>query len=122
MLQTEFDFTLPKGYVDAEGQVHTRGTMRLATAMDEVAPLRDPRVRSNEAYLALILLSQVITSLGSLKKVTPGMMEHFFAADVAFLQEFYRKINGYDDLSRVEVECPHCGQSFEMEIPLLGGS
>ena len=122
MLQTEFEFTLPKGYVDAEGQLHKYGTMRLATAMDEVAPLRDPRVRANEAYLALILLSQVITRLGSLSQITPAIVETFFAADIAYLQEFYRRINGYDDLEHIQATCPNCGQTFEMETPLLGGS
>jgi hypothetical protein len=122
MLQTVFEFTLPKGYVDAEGRVHREGTMRLATAMDEVAPLRDPRVRANEAYLALILLSQVITRLGSLTQVTPNMVENFFAADIAYLQAFYRQINGYDDLERLHVTCPNCGHAFDMETPLLGGS
>src|SRR5690606_39836220 len=93
MLQTEFEFVLPKGYVDAHGTVHREGRMRLATAMDEIAPLRDPRVRANEAYLVVILLSQVITRLGTLPKVTPEMIEGFFAADLAYLQDFYRQIN-----------------------------
>ena len=79
-IQTEFDFVLPKGYVDENGTLHRDGTMRMATAMDEIAPLRDPRVRNNEAYLVVILLSQVITRLGSLNRVTPTMIEHFFAA------------------------------------------
>ena len=108
--------------MDEEGQVHRHGTMRLAMAMDEIAPLRDPRVQANEAYLALILFSEVITRLGSLSHVTVGMMEQFFAADIAYLQEFYRHINGYDELERKVVDCPHCGQPVEVETPLLGGA
>ncbi|HLU10025.1 MAG TPA: phage tail assembly protein [Oceanobacillus sp.] len=120
MLQTEFEFVLPKGYVDAHGTVHREGRMRLATAMDEIAPLRDPRVRANEAYLVVILLSQVITRLGTLPKVTPEMIEGFFAADLAYLQDFYRQINEVDG-QQIRVVCPNCGHEFEEEVPLLGG-
>jgi hypothetical protein len=119
MLQTEFPFVLPKGYIDENGGLHTEGTMRLATAMDEIAPLRDPRVRNNEAYLVIILLSQVITRLGSYTRVTPNMVEKLFAADIAYLQDLYRQINDVDD-RRISVVCPHCGQAFEAEVPLLG--
>lgn len=121
MLQTEFDFVLPKGYVDDGGVLHREGVMRLATAMDEIAPLRDPRVRNNEAYLVVILLSQVITRLGTLPKITPGIVERFFAADIAYLQDLYRQINELDGRMVVAV-CPNCGHEFEEEIPLLGGS
>lgn len=93
--RTEFPFTLPVGYVDQFGSVHKDGIMRLATAMDEIAPLRDPRVRANEAYLVVILLAQVITRLGSLPRVTPEIVERFFAADVAYLQELYQQLNTY---------------------------
>ena len=118
-LQTEFDFVLPKGFVDDSGNVHREGSMRMATALDEIAPLRDPRVRNNEAYLVIILLSQVITRLGTLTKITPGMVEKFFAADIAYLQDLYRQIN---DVSarKVTLWCPSCGHEFEEEIPLLG--
>jgi len=119
-LQTVFEFTLPKGYIDETGEVHQKGMMRLATAMDEVAPLRDPRVHSNEAYLALILLAQVITRLGTLDEVTPQMMENFFAVDVVYLQEFYRQINGLDEALWATVTCPHCGHTFDTAVPLLG--
>ena len=121
MLQTEFEFVLPKGYVDDQGTLHREGTMRLATAMDEIIPLRDPRVRNNEAYLVVILLSQVITRLGTLPKVTPAVVEQFFAADIAYLQDLYRQINDVD-AHRVTVTCPNCGHEFEEEIPLLGES
>jgi hypothetical protein len=119
MLQTEFDFVLPKGFVDDNGNLHREGSMRMATAFDEIAPLRDPRVRNNEAYLVVILLSQVITKLGTLQKVTPAMVEKFFAADIAYLQDLYRQIN---DVSarKVTLWCPSCGYEFEEEIPLLG--
>jgi hypothetical protein len=120
-LQTEFEFILPKGYVDENGRVHKEGTMRLATAMDEIAPLRDPRVRANEAYLAIILLSQVITRLGALTKVTPAMIENFFAADIVYLQDFYRRINEVE-LNVMAVTCPNCNHTFEVEVPLLGES
>lgn len=92
-IQTEFEFILPKGYVDELGNVHKHGTMRLATAMDEIAPLRDPRVRNNEAYLVVILLAQVITRLGNLPTVSPAMVERMFAADLAYLQDLYRQLN-----------------------------
>src|SRR3712207_6723286 len=92
-LQTEFEFTLPRGYVDNEGNLHKRGRMRLATAMDEIAPLRDPRVRANQAYLVIILLSRVITQLGTVDVIDTGVVENLFSADLAYLQDFYRRIN-----------------------------
>jgi hypothetical protein len=121
MLQTEFEFVLPKGYVDEQGDLHREGTMRLATAMDEIIPLRDPRVRNNEAYLVVILLSQVITRLGTLPRVSPNMVEKFFAADIAYLQDLYRQINDVDTHS-VTMICPNCGHEFQEEVPLLGES
>src|SRR5437016_13671084 len=92
-LQTEFDFTLPRGYVDSNGTMHRKGRMRLATAMDEIAPLRDPRVKANQAYLVIILLARVITRLGEVEVIDTGVIENLFSADLAFLQDFYRKIN-----------------------------
>ncbi len=120
-LQTEFEFTLPRGYIDENGKVHRHGVMRLATAMDEIAPLRDPRVRANEAYLTIILLSRVIVRLGDLPAVTTQVIENLFAADLAYLQDFYRRINE-EGLSTVKVKCPHCGFEFEHEVVPLGGS
>src|SRR3990170_6309085 len=93
MLQTEFDFTLPRGYVDRAGNLHRKGRMRLATAMDEIAPLRDPRVRQNSAYHTIILLTRVVTHLGTLPAIDTGIMEGLFTADLAFLQELYRQKN-----------------------------
>src|SRR5689334_321871 len=118
-LQTEFEFVLPKGYIDDNGNLHREGSMRLATAMDEILPLRDPRVRNNEAYLVVILLAQVITRLGTVPKVTPAMIEKFFAADITFLQDLYRQINDMD-AHMVGAVCPNCGHEFNVEVPLLG--
>jgi hypothetical protein len=92
-LRTEYEFTLPKGYVDGSGTLHKSGTMRLATARDEIDPLRDPRVRENEAYLTVIILARVITSLGTLPQVTPKTIEELFAADLGYLQDLYGIIN-----------------------------
>lgn len=92
-LQTEYRFTLPKGYVDDRGGLHREGVMRLATARDEIEPLRDPRVKDNEAYLTVIMLARVITELGTVHQVTPKTVEGLFAADLAYLQDFYRIIN-----------------------------
>jgi len=121
MLQTEFSFSLPMGYVDADGVMHKDGVMRMATAFDEIAPLRDPRVQSNPAYLLVILLSRVIVKLGSLDYINPKTIEGLFAGDLAYLQEFYRRINE-NGHSRVPTRCPHCEQNFEVEINNLGGS
>jgi len=122
MLQTEFDFTLPRGYLDENGVLHREGTMRLATALDEIAPLRDPRVRNNEAYLTVILLARVITRLGTLRTVTLHTIENMFAADLAFLQDFYRRINDDGSSTHQAATCPNCGHSFEVEVTRLGGS
>lgn len=119
VLQTQFDFQLPKGYVDDNGTIHREGTMRMATALDEIAPLSDPRVRQNDAYLIIILLSRVVTRLGTLPKITPNIIEQLFAADIAYLQDLYRRINELDS-ARLTVTCPSCGEEFEVEVPLLG--
>lgn len=120
-VQTEFEFTLPKGYVDENGVVHRAGVMRMATAMDEIMPLRDPRVRDNEAYLIIVLLSRVMTKLGDLPNVTPRIVENMFAADIAFLQDFYQQINELEERSIITV-CPNCGQEYEVSVPFLGES
>jgi hypothetical protein len=120
-LQTEFEFTLPRGYVDQAGNLHRTGVMRLATAMDEIAPLRDLRVRSNQAYLVIILLSRVIVKLGTLTQVSTSIIENLFAADLAYLQAFYRQINE-QGTSLVELTCPECQAKFELDLAELGGS
>ena len=114
-LQTEFPFTLPRGYLDAEGNLHREGVMRLATAYDEIAPMKDPRVQSNPGYLVVILLSRVITRLGSLDMLNPKVVEGLFAGDLAFLQDLYRRVNEHGH-NRVSVSCPHCQGDFEVEI------
>ena len=120
MLQTEFPFTLPMGYVDAEGNLHKEGVMRLATAFDEIVPLKDPRVHNNPAYLLIILLSRVITRLGTLEHINPKVIEGLFAADLAYLQNLYRRIND-SGTNRVRTQCPHCEKEFEVELSDLGG-
>ncbi len=118
-IHTEFEFLLPRGYLDGEGNLHREGVMRLATAADEILPLKDPRVQSNPAYLVVILLSRVITRLGSLEAINPKVIEGLFAADVAYLQEFYNRINRDGNAAR-KVVCPHCQQAFEAEPEPLG--
>jgi hypothetical protein len=113
-LQTEFPFVLPKGYVDREGNVHREGTMRLATANDEIAPLRDPRVRQNEAYMTVIVLARVVTRLGTLSDVNPGVIENIFSADLNYLQGLYRQINETGDVA-VGTTCPDCGHHFDVQ-------
>ena len=112
-LQTEFTFTLPKGYVDDHGGLHREGVMRLATARDEIEPLRDPRVRENEAYLTVILLSRVMTKLGSITQVTPKTVEGLFAADLAYLQDMYRIVNFGDPAALQSLEA---GAPFAPEV------
>ena len=97
MFQTEFEFTLPKGFLDTDGNLHRKGVMRLAKAIDEILPLRDPRVKSNPAYSTVIILSRVITRLGALEEVTPTIIEDLFACDLNYLYQFYRRINELEE-------------------------
>jgi hypothetical protein len=110
MFQTEFEFTLPCGFLDEEGTLHREGVMRRATAADEILPLKDPRVQKNEAYLVVILLSRVITTLGSMPLITPKIIEGLFATDLAFLQDLYNRIN---QLESAAAACPHCGKAID---------
>ncbi len=121
MFRTEYEFTLPRGYLDEDGNVHREGVMRLATAADEILPLKDPRVQSNPAYLVVILMSRVITKLGSLDVINTKTIESLFASDLAYLQDFYNRINGNGSLA-LKVVCPHCQKGFEVEPERLGGS
>lgn len=114
MFQTEYEFTLPLGYTDNEGNLHREGVMRLATAADEILPLKDPRVQSNQAYLIIILLARVITKLGSLSQINPKIIEELYAADLSYLQEFYNRINS-NGKSAISTICPKCEHVFEME-------
>ncbi|SAL27995.1 hypothetical protein [Caballeronia humi] len=118
-IQTEFPFTLPRGYVDGEGNLHREGVMRLATANDEIAPMKDPRVQVNPGYLAVILLSRVVTRLGDLPQVNPRVIEELFAADFAHLEDLYRRINTQGH-SRLHVVCPGCDKKFEVEVEASG--
>jgi hypothetical protein len=114
-LRTEFPFELPRGYVDGSGAVHRSGTMRVATARDELVPLRDDRVRENPAYLTVVLLGRVITRLGGITDVHAGIIEDLFASDVAFLQDLYRRVNS-EGHTRAAVTCPACRHPFEVDI------
>lgn len=119
MLQTEFPFTLPHGYLDSEGTLHREGVMRMATAYDEIAPLKDSRVRSNPGYLVLILLARVVTKLGEVESINPKVMESLFAGDLAYLQDLYQRVN-HNGHNRVAVTCPHCQEAFEVELASQG--
>jgi hypothetical protein len=119
-LQTEFDFELPMGYVDKDGNLQKKGTMRLATAMDEISILNDMRVQNNQAYLVIVLLARVITQLGSLTSINTNIIENLFTADLNYLQEFYRQINENGNTKR-EFICPHCNKPFEVDLSTLGG-
>lgn len=115
LLQTEFEFTLPQGYVDEAGDCHRDGTMRLATAADEITPLRDPRVKANPSYLSVILLSRVVTALGGVEEVTPNTIENLYVADLAYLQSLYERINSRG-VDAVDATCPECGETFEVHL------
>ncbi|MFE7533834.1 hypothetical protein ACIRRX_14880 [Streptomyces bacillaris] len=117
-LRTEFTFELPRGYVDESGTVHRTGVMRLATARDELVPLRDDRVRENSAYLSVILISRVVTRIGTVEDIHPGVIEDLFASDLAFLQDFYRRVNA-EGHTRAAVTCPACDEEFA--VNLAGG-
>ena len=116
--KTEYEFVLPRGYVDSEGNVHKEGVMRLANAKDEIVPLNDLRVQRNRAYLIIVLLSRVVTRLGTMAEVNTGMVENLFAGDLRFLEEMYNRIN--EDEATVRVTCPECGNKFEKEFGRLG--
>jgi hypothetical protein len=119
MFHTEVEFKLPLGYLDAEGTLHRDGTMRMATAADEILPLKDPRVQQNSAYLVVILLSRVVTRLGSVSQVTPKVIEGLYSADLAHLQSLYNQMNRID--GGEPVTCPQCQHTFAPEPVALGG-
>jgi len=113
-LQTEFEFTLPKGYVDDDGTLHKEGRMRLATAADEIQPLKEPRVQSNSSYLTIVLLARTVTELGSLDTVDEGVIQNLFVSDLEYLQAMYERVNN-GGLNAVETACPDCGEQFTVE-------
>ncbi|MER7251316.1 hypothetical protein [Kribbella sp. NPDC000426] len=119
-LVTEVEFELPKGYVDATGTVHRTGVMRLATAADEIYPLKDPRVRNWPAYLVVLVLARVVTKLGSLPEVHAGVVEGLFSEDLAYLQDLYNRLNGLT-ATQLAVTCPQCGAQHVVEVMPLGG-
>jgi hypothetical protein len=114
-LCTEFPFMLPRGYVDSSGDVHRHGVMRLATARDELVSQRDDRVRENPNYLAVVLISRVVTHIGGIDDVHAGVIENLFASDLAFLQDLYRRIN-QDGHTHARVTCPNCNNEFAVDV------
>ena len=114
-LQTTFDFVLPRGYVDMNGTVHREGTMRLATARDELMPLIDPKVQQHEAFMTLVLLSRVVTRLGTLPQVDDQVIGGLWATDLAFLQDLYRRINT-EGTTITEITCPHCQGAVTVDL------
>jgi hypothetical protein len=117
-MQTEYEFTLPRGYVDSNGDLHREGSMRLATAADEILPLRDPKVQQNSGYLSIILLSRVLTRLGTLSAINTRVIEGLFTMDLVFLQDLYQRINMSENPS-YGMTCPHCGERFEAPLDFL---
>ncbi|MBO5621017.1 MAG: phage tail assembly protein [Butyrivibrio sp.] len=114
-METVYEFTLPKGFLDSHGELHRRGRMRLATAGDEISATRDPRVLANPSFLTIVLLSKVITELEGLDAVTATTIEQLFTADLAFLQDMYQKINDIEP-PVMQCVCPDCGKIFEVPI------
>lgn len=115
MFTTEFEFKLPKGYVDEDGNVHKQGKMRLATAADEILPLKDPKVQQNPSYLSIILLSRVITKLGALENINTKIIENLYTVDLAFLQDMYQRINDVE-APMMKVVCPNCSHEHSVAI------
>lgn len=118
-LHTEFEFTLPRGLLDPQGRVHRQGVMRLATAKDELIIGKDSRARENPAYGVLVMLSRVITRLGSLSTLTPELLENLFTRDIAYLRELYNRLNQQGNL-HIPAQCPQCASKFAVELALAG--
>lgn len=116
--ETEFHFTLPKGFVDRDGNVHKDGVMRLANAGDEILPLRDPRVQQNPGYLTVILLARVITKLGTLPAVDTNVVGKFYTMDLAYLQDLYQRVNTME-MPVYKTICPHCGKEIEAPVNFM---
>lgn len=114
----EIEFSLPHGYEDGNGHIHRQGAMRLATALDEIEPLQDPRVQANEAYLVILLLSRVVTRLGDMNSVTPQVIEALYVADLAYLQEVYQRLNAAESIV-VGAVCPNCSTQFQLQVAPL---
>lgn len=116
--ETEFEFTLPRGFVDRSGTVHRQGVMRLANAGDEILPLRDPRVQQNPGYLTIILLARVITKLGTLPTVDTNVVERLYTMDLAYLQDLYQRVNTME-MPTYKTICPHCGEEIEVPVNFM---
>lgn len=116
--ESEFEFTLPRGFVDRNGTVHRQGVMRLANAGDEILPLRDPRVQQNPGYLTIILLARVITRLGTLPTVDTNVVERLYTMDLAYLQDLYQRINTME-MPVYKTICPHCGEEIEVPVNFM---
>jgi hypothetical protein len=114
-MRTEIPFTLPRGVVDDAGTVHREGRMRLATARDEIEPLRDAEVRQNQAYLSVLLLARTVTQIGEITEITPELVENLYAGDFDHLQRLYERINTGGDAVGV-VSCPQCAHEFEVDL------
>lgn len=119
--ETEFEFSLPKGYVDPEGNLQRNGIMRLATAADEILPQKDPRVQNNPAYLTVILLSRVVIRLGDIDNITTRLIEGVFSSDLAYLQTVYNRINENGSTTNKTI-CPKCDHEFNTEMIPVGES
>lgn len=115
MFTTEYEFVLPKGYIDESGTLHTKGKMKLATAADEITPLKDPRVQQNSAYLTILILARVITKLGTLEHINVGVIEKLFTADLTFLQDMYQRINDAGS-PKINAVCPGCSTKFNVPL------
>ena len=118
-MQAVCPFRLPRGYLDSGGTLHREGEMRLATAGDELGALRDARVKADESFLNVLVLSRVVTRLGSLPEITPEVIEGLFVADMEFLQDMYDAIN-QGEKPRLQMTCPHCGRQFVDTINFQG--
>jgi len=118
--QTEFQFTLPRGYIDAGGQLHRQGVMRLATALDEIEAMQDPRVEANTAFLPVILLSRVISRLGALPMVSSQVIAGLFAIDLVYLEDLYQRINSPTPVVMGAI-CPHCNTQFQLQVAPMEG-
>ncbi len=117
-MQTEFEFMLPKGYVDQNGDLHRQGRMRLATAADEILPLRDQRVQQNQGYLSIVLLSRVVTRLGTLSNINTRVIESLFTMDLVYLQDMYQRVN-MSEMPSYKLTCPSCSHEFEVPLDFL---
>lgn len=118
-METVYEFTLPKGYMDSAGELHRKGKMRLATAGDEISATRDPRVLSNPSYLTIVILGKVVTELEGVQMVSANIIEKLFTADLAFLQDMYQRINDIEP-PVMEVVCPDCGKVIQAPLNFTG--